>query len=69
MPMAGPLDHPEPIRCPKCLADAGRFLSPVSRITGQDYYECTACHHVWTDTHAPDSSTESSNGRVRLAHP
>jgi hypothetical protein len=58
--MAVPLDHPEPIRCPKCLALTGRFLSPVSRLTGQDYYECSACHHVWTDAPAPASPAASA---------
>jgi len=58
--MAVPLDHPEPVRCPKCLAVAGRFLSPVSRLTGQDYYECAACHHVWTDTPVPQSPAASA---------
>jgi hypothetical protein len=58
--MAVPLDHPVPIRCPKCLASMGKFLSPVSRMTGQDYYECTACHHVWTDTPAPKSPAMSN---------
>jgi hypothetical protein len=58
--MTGPLDHPEPIRCPKCLAQTGRFLPPVSKMTGQDYYECKACHHVWTDTPAPKSPAVST---------
>jgi len=57
--MTVPLDQPEPIRCPKCLALTGRFLSPVSRMTGQDYYECKTCHHVWTDALAPQAPSPS----------
>jgi hypothetical protein len=59
--MAVPLDHPEPICCPKCLALTGRFLSPVSRMTHQDYYECGACQHVWTDTPPPTSPASTND--------
>jgi hypothetical protein len=52
--MAEQVDPPsDPVRCTKCLKLAGRFLSPVSHLTHQNFFECQACRHVWSEPPTP----------------
>ena len=43
----------DPVRCPRCSKLSGRFLSPVSHLAHQNFFECQACRHVWSDQPAP----------------
>jgi len=51
-----------PLRCPRCLAEAGRYVRAAHR-TGAGMYHCGSCGYVWRVVNGANEPSDDDGRR------